>query len=564
MGFNNPFDYPRPDLVAANGAGADAALPSATYTPARFGLFRGSGERLSLFGEILDWMLIPLLLIWPMSTGIAYLSTQSLAGQPFDRALDDHVDAVARQLVFRQGSVGVDLPPQARNVLRADDIDDVYFQVLGARGEFVSGEREFPLPQEYEREALGASTARAGVTHFRDDIIGNQEVRVAYRYVPLDSVSPTKVSDARFALVQVAETLGKRVQLANELIKSVILAQFVIVPVAVIMLWFGLTQGIAPLNELRQRIGRRKPNDLSPMSARDVPEEIRPLIGSINDLMQRLGTSLKGQQRFIADAAHQMRTPLAGLKMQAEFAVRQVERVPLEGKAGEPGRELKLSLEHLVASTSRATHMVNQLLSLTRAESPTGHLAESTSVSLNSIVMNVAQQLYPRAQAKEIDLGIELEEGGDAVATVQGNAILLGEMVSNLIDNAIRYTPPHGMVTARVVGHQASEKTTESGQSRGRVIVDIEDSGVGIPEEERDVVFERFYRGREINDNALGNSTEGSGLGLPIVREIAAKHRARVQILSRTSALGAPVPGTLFRVIFQHQSVRGFAFTDKS
>ena len=477
-----------------------------------------------MFGEILDWMLVPLLIIWPLSFAVTYLAAQSLSGKPYDRALEDQVDAIGRQMEFRRGSVMVDLPPAARNVLRSDDTDEVYFQVLGARGELVSGEADFPLPPDAE---LATGALSTGVTYYRDDAMRGHSIRVAYRYFTF-----ARVSDAQPALVQVGETRGKREALANEFITGVILPQFLIVPIAVLLVWFGLSRGIAPLEALRTRISQRKADDLSPVDTQGVPEEVRPVIVSINSLMQRVGTSIKGQQRFIADAAHQMRTPLAGLKMQAELAVRQTDPT-----------ELKKGLDALVLSTTRATRMVNQLLSLTRAESPIGKLAESQLLDLRTLVLDVLAAMHPRAQAKGIDLGFEDETGlGDEPLGIQGNAVLLGELLTNLIDNAIRYTPKGGQVTARLRIPPGNVP---------RAAVEIEDTGLGIAPDEREAVFERFYRGREVNDTALGNAADGSGLGLAIVREIAAKHRARVLIETPHHAKADDaLPGTLFRVIF--------------
>ncbi len=527
MAFQNPFEYPSAAAAPASAENADSAADAA-HAAHRILPFRQPGvARLSLFGEILDWMLVPLLIIWPLSFAMTYLAAQTLSGKPYDRALEDQVEAVARQLEFRRGSVMVDLPPAARNLLRADEVDEVYFQVLGARGELASGEADFPLPPEGE---LLTGVLPPGTTYFRDDVMRGQAIRVAYRYFTFSGVT-----DAQPALVQVGETRGKREALANEFITGVILPQFLIVPIAVLLVWFGLSRGIAPLDALRERISRRKADDLSPVDPRAVPEEVRPVIVSINSLMQRVRASMKGQQRFVADAAHQMRTPLAGLKMQAELALRQTDPV-----------ELKKSLDALVLSTSRATHMVNQLLSLTRAESPIGKLAESQALDLRSLVQSVLAAMHPRAQAKQIDLGLEDrtvdETSTPATIDINGNPVLLGELFTNLVDNAIRYTPKGGQVTARL--------KLQPGSS-ARAVVEIEDTGMGIAPDEREAVFERFYRGREVNDAALGNPADGSGLGLAIVREIAAKHRARVLIETPQSGNNAAnMPGTLFRVIF--------------
>lgn len=215
----------------------------------------------SLFGEILDWMLAPLLLLWPMSIAVTYLVAKSIANAPYDRALESSAIVLSQQLREVNGRVTLQLPISAREILRADETDNIYYQVLGTHGEFVSGDRDLPLPPE---EDAGAGS----LVQLRDDRIHGAEIRVAYTYV--------QQPDARPALVQVAETLDKRAQLANEIIKGVILPQFVILPLAVILVWFGLTRGLAPLNAIQERIRARSPGDTSPIDEGAAPQELTP------------------------------------------------------------------------------------------------------------------------------------------------------------------------------------------------------------------------------------------------------------------------------------------------
>ena len=218
-------------------------------------------EQRSLFGEILDWMLTPLLLLWPISLVLTWLVAEGIAGRPFDRALEYNVQALA-QLVRSDGlRVEFNLPAPAREILRADDIDLIYYQVLGSRGEFLSGERDLPLPVEDEREI-------SGEVMLRDDAMKGTPVRVAYLWIQVEAPGTTPV------LVQVAETLEKRSILATEIIKGVMLPQFVILPLAVLLVWLALARGIRPLNRLEERIRQRKPDDLSPLDDRAVPLEV--------------------------------------------------------------------------------------------------------------------------------------------------------------------------------------------------------------------------------------------------------------------------------------------------
>jgi two-component system sensor histidine kinase TctE len=275
-----------------------------------------------------------------------------------------------------------------------------------------------------------------------------------------------------------------------------LLPQFAIIPLAVLLVYRGLTRGLAPLTRLQKRIRRRRPGDLSPINTLGVPEEVRPVVVAFNDMMARLEQNLQAQQRFIADAAHQMRTPLTGLKMQTELALSE----------SDP-QQIHEFLQRIAQSTDRAVHLINQLLLLARAEASHEKVHAVGVVDLESLARTVTRDWVPRALAKNIDLGFE---GEGWTLWIDGIPLLLSEMLNNLIDNAIKYTPCGGRVTVRI---RAGEFA----------VVEVEDTGVGIGSDERELVFERFYR-------VLGSSEAGSGLGLPIVREIAALHRASVQL----------------------------------
>ena len=446
-------------------------------------------EQRSLFGEILDWMLTPLLLLWPVSLALTWLVAQGLANKPFDRALEYNAHALAQLVGVAGNKVQFNLPQPASEILRADESDIVYYQVLGPGGEFLSGERELPEPPADE-------VPMSGEVRLRDGEMRGIEIRVAYIWVRLP------LPDTPVALVQVAETREKRSVLATEIIKGVMLPQFVILPLAVLLVWLALARGIQPLNQLEQRIRARNPDDLSPLDDRTVPLEVAPLVASVNDLLQRLNDSLATQKRFLADAAHQLKTPLAGLRMQADLAQR-------EGTSTE---ELKRSLQQIGRSSIRATHTVNQLLALARAEGSGVGFARQP-CDLARLTIEVVRDSVPRALEKHIDLGYDGAEPGSSGVMLDGNPTLLKELVRNLVDNALNYTPPGGMVTARVLIDRFS----------GVLVVQVEDNGPGVPENEREFVVQPFYR-------ALGTNVEGSGLGLAIVHEIAQQHGATLSM----------------------------------
>ena len=469
-------------------------------------------EQRSLFGEILDWMLTPLLLLWPVSLALTWLVAQSIAGKPFDRALEYNVQALAQLVTVRNRRVAFNLPRPARELLRADDSDLVYYQVMGTRGELLSGEKDVPPPREEDRPS-------AGEVRLRDDEMRGLDVRIAYTWVKLD------LPDAPVALVQVAETREKRSVLATEIIKGVMLPQFVILPLAVLLVWLALVRGIKPLSQLEERIRQRKPDDLSPLDDKAVPLEVAPLVSSINDLLNRLKDSIATQKRFLADAAHQLKTPLAGLRMQADLAQRE----------GFSAAELKQSLKLIGRSSIRATHTVNQLLALARAESNARQTIARQPCDLVRLTMDVVQDSVPRTMEKRFDLGYDGAQPGADGVTLPGNPTLIMEMIRNLVDNAISYTPSSaehpGVITVRVLADPF-----------GKVLVlQVEDSGPGIPEAERELVFQPFYR-------ALGTNVDGSGLGLPIVLEIARQHNATVKL--EEAHPGQTPPGTRVTVRF--------------
>ena len=201
------------------------------------------------------------------------------------------------------------MPPRVAEALRPDDEDDTRYQVSDARGEVLTGDG--PLAA-----AIDAEHAAPGEVRFRDDTVAGDAVRVAYMWVPSESVGTGTGSP----LVQVSETLGKRNRLATEIVKGVILPQFVILPLAVLLIWLALARGIEPLHAVQQRIRRRSSGDLSPIDEQHIPEEVAPLVQAINHLLARLDESIRAQKHFLADAAHQLKTPLAGLRTQAELA----------------------------------------------------------------------------------------------------------------------------------------------------------------------------------------------------------------------------------------------------
>jgi two-component system sensor histidine kinase TctE len=444
----------------------------------------------SLRWHLTYWLIGPLLLLVTAGSFVSYRIALNAATKAYDSALLDPVLAIASHLHRRGEQLELDLPSIAIEALRIDTEDRVYYQVLGPGGELIAGTARLPAPPD----------RLAPEEHiFYDTRLEGERVRVAARAVKAEPGT---------AIVQVAETLVKRDKLVLELLLASTAPQLLIAFAAVALLWFSIGQGLRPLDRLRDEIAARSPRDLRPVPEQDKPQEVRPLVGALNGLLFRLNAAIESQQRFIANAAHQLRTPLAGLKTHAELARRQPS-----------GLELKSLLDMIAGETQRTSHLVNQLLTLARAEP--GEAASGQPVNLHEIISRDLRGWVQRAVEKNIDLGFELQD-----AWVLGEPLLLRELVANLLDNALAYTEAGGSVTVR------------TGVRDGESVLEVEDNGPGIPESEREKVFERFYR-------IAATGGEGCGLGLSIVSEIAERHSASV-------ALSVPAEGrgTLARAVF--------------
>ncbi|MFN9766719.1 MAG: sensor histidine kinase [Pseudomonadota bacterium] len=514
----------RPRRRAAVPAAAPGTEAAPGTPPGETGPFvRVEGDTRSLFGELLDWVLAPLLFLWPMSLALTWGVAQGLANRPYDAELARLVQAIASNATApvrtSEAALRLEIERSATALLRGSEDTERWFQVLGSRGQLLAGSGTLSVPEP----GVGAD----GTVRFRDDKVAEEAVRVAWLWL---AAGDDPDNDA---LVQVAETLEPRQRLATEIIKGVLLPQFAILPLAVMLVWLALTRGIRPLEELQRRIRRRESSDLSPIPERGVPDEVAPLVRSINDLLQRLDKSVATQRHFLADAAHQLKTPLAGLRTQAELAAREI-----DGGRGDPAA-MKHSLRQIALSSQRAAHMVNQLLAMARAED-SGERLRRQWVDLGAVTRAVVRDFVPRAIERRIDLGYEGPEGVPATtgtdpggARVLAEPVLLGEMVRNLVDNALRYTPEGGVVTARVL--------PEPGGQAG--VLQVEDTGPGIPPAERELVFQPFYRSIEA-------PVDGSGLGLAIVMEVAQRHGASVSLADARPRSGdtARLPGALFTV----------------
>lgn len=455
----------------------------------------------SLRGLLIGRLLPAMLALVLASALVAYTLAHRAATLAYDRALLDAALALTDQVHAESGTIVLNLSPQAQEILLTDKYDRVFYEVIGPDGISVSGHRGLPRPAEMLPD---------GGRQYFDGWYQGQPVRVA---------ALQTLRDGRLILVLAAETMIKRDTLVREILLGMLLPELAIVAAMLTLGWLLIRKGLKPLDDLRAELARRSHRHLGPVATQEVPDEIRPVAEEINHLLNRLEQALLAQRNFVSDAAHQLRTPIAALQAQAEAAEREL----AHNAAGAPARA---QFTRILAATRRLAHLAQQLLALARAEPGSAALLDP--LDLAELVREEAENWLPTATAKDIDLGFEV-----APAPLRGSPLLLKEMLANLVDNALRYTPPEGTVTVRC------------GVRERAAFLEVEDSGPGIPPAEREWVFERFHR-------LPGADDEGCGLGLAIVREICNQHGATVAAVE-AETLG----GACFRVKFPATDLSG-------
>lgn len=445
----------------------------------------------SLRSRLLRLVLVPLSFVLLIDIVGSYFVVRHVANDVYDVELNEIAREMLLHVTRDGGALGFSLSPEAERTLLLDKEDQVYYAIHTVDGKLIAGDPSLPPARQTIRR--GKDTA------YYDGSLQGQDVRVA-----LLRGKPLLEPPAEAVMIQVAETQIKRDRHERTLLIQLILPQVLLILIAGILIWRGVAHGLAPLRKLQQELATRSHLDLSPIAADNVPGEVEPLVGAVNDLMTRVDGVLGFQGRFIADTAHQLRTPVAGLKAHAELAMRETDPT-----------QLKRALGHLYTSAERLSRLVSQLLSLARNE-PNNVAANFVPFDLNQLALRTAQEWVPLAYKKQIDLGFETAE---QAVFLNGEAARVTEMINNLVDNAIRYTPSGGRVTVRVLKDED-----------GAHLV-VSDDGTRIPIDERQRIFERFHR-------LLGNHEEGSGLGLAIVHEIATLHNATITLEDDIDGVG--------------------------
>ena len=438
---------------------------------------------ITLRRKLLTWLLLPMFALWLLSAAVMHYLALKFVNYAYDYSLLDSAHDLDGHIANVGGKVSLNLPAAALEMFLSDELDEIYYNVVDRDGKVVAGDPDLPMLE---------LTGSPGISSLRDGTFRGKKVRIASL-----SFLPPGLPPDKSVLIQVAETLNKRNTLAGKVMTAMVLSQFLMIMLAALIVWIGIGKGLAPLARLHREIAARSHRDLSPIEETNTPQEVRPIIHEINNLMERLRKALEAQRRFIADAAHQLRTPLSGLKTQTSLALRQSDPASLQH-----------SLDQLNTSTDRTIRLVNQMLVLAQVEPGSDKMLDLKPLDLGELVKETTKEWVSPALKKDIDLGYE---GPDTSVIINGDMMRIKMIIDNLIDNAVRYSPNGSSVTTRI-------KEVE-----GSVILTVEDNGPGIPPAERDSVFQRFYR---ISDNPIA----GSGLGLSIVNEIAMAQGASVSL----------------------------------
>jgi two-component system sensor histidine kinase TctE len=453
---------------------------------------------------LLVWMIAPQLVLWGAAAFMSYQVALRYSTQALDRSLYQASRALARQVKPMGSGLLIDLPRAARDILETDPDEQVYYMVSSPPGQFILGNRVLPPPPA---DLARAASGLDGEPRFYDDALKVDQRRTGVRVVAL-YLAYGEPEQPQTMLVQIAKSRVSRDALASRILGDIAIPLVVLVAAMSLGVWWGLRKGLSPLSRLQQAVGDRAPGDLQPMALGPVPEEVEVVVSALNGLLLRVQDSVASQRRFISDAAHQLRTPLAGLKSQTELALK---------ATADP--ELKGRLQRVHESATRSAHLVNQLLTLARAEPESMDAMGQSRFDLHRLVLDLTAELVPRALQARLDLGLaedEAPEGAAVPATpcmVQGNTLLVREALFNVIDNAIRYAGAGAEVTVSL--HREGQQ----------VWVHIDDTGPGIPEAHHEAAFRRFFR-------ATHEGT-GCGLGLAIVREIVERHGGSVRLASR-------------------------------
>ena len=437
----------------------------------------------SLRQRLVSWLLPPLVVVGVVAATGAYVFLERRLTAAYDLDLGDIARAIVPYLRVYEGRVTLMFSPEAEAVLRADSTDQIFYTVRDSTGRVVAGDSSLPRPPDPVGD----------VPVFWDD---------EHQGTPIRAVALATTVEGQRVQVFAAETRTKRARASRDAMLSAIVPAALLSIAAILSVLLGVRRGLGPVEELRRQLQSRSNVDLSPVDEGAVVHELRPLVHELNGMLLRLQSAQDVQARFIANAAHQLRTPIAGMITQLELAQRQ-------------GAEREVHIARAREGAARLARLAQQILSLAAADPLSNSAAPQRQCDLAEIVKAHAGPWLRAGTPRGVEIEFDLSP-----APILGNAVLVGELASNLVDNAARY----GARIVKVATRRASEHS----------ILEVSDDGPGIPPDQRTLIFERFRR----LDN---ESTEGSGLGLAIVKEIAQRHGATIEVGDGDSGAGTRV-----------------------
>ena len=438
----------------------------------------------SLRRYLLAWIITPIVLFVLVDTVSLYRGALRSINTAYDRSLLASARSIGELLQVEHGELRVEVPYAALEIFEASNNSRMYYRIDGFTGEFVSGYEDLPVYQG----KIPQQTAYPALVDFYDVEFRGETVRMAALY------QPVAAQDARgMALIQVAETLEVRQALAREILLDTLVRQALLIAVVTLVVWVVVARALVPVESLRRQLLSRNAEDLSPLHAEDAPRELQPMVTAMNTLMQRLHRLIGHQLRFVRDASHQLRTPLAVLKTQVQNAL-----------SGPSGPE---ALRAMNDTVDRAITLANQMLALAKVEQVHGE-AQRETLNLAEIASDVAIDLSPLIADRHLDFELDAHD-----AYLRAHPWMLRELLRNLLHNAIRETPAGQALSVLVV----------PGAQHVRLIV--RDSGPGISASQREHLFEPFH---------TGHPNTGSGLGLAICREICQSLGASIELVNRT------------------------------
>ncbi len=455
----------------------------------------------SLLASLLKRLLPVMLAAMLISGGLSYVGAQYYVNQVFDRVLIDTLNGISSRILIKDQRVVFDFPEAAQKIFEWDIDDAAYFRIESLKKGHVAGQTDL-------EPSLGPISAQPSPAIVKDSVYRQRRIRVAVKTLTLAGASDQ-------VRVIVAETTISRDQMTQEVAFTVLAAELLLIGLAVLVVWASMRRAIAPISEAARDLEKRTHHTQELLDDSQVPQEIRPLTAALNDLLTRLQQALTLQRQFVADAAHQLRTPLTALQLHLENA-----------QSTNKTSEVAAMLDQIQLASNRATRLAQQLLTLAESEEQLLR-GDRSPINLRSLLNETVQLWQPQAERKSISMALSFDPE-DQEITMLGYPDLLIQVMNNLIDNALRYCPAGSRVHLHAL------------QSEHSIQISIEDNGPGIAASERPLVIRRFYRGDQ-SPNAQPEQAAGSGLGLAIAFEIMTRLGGRFEITDSAGGRGTRI-----------------------